>query len=98
MEHPIWCAGGHHCDWRLYRGRPAGRHRSTPLQLHTHLGTVVATRVQTYTGRDQIDLRIVVDLPFTPDTQVQDAVGRALLERVERALSEPLPARAVVAA
>lgn len=89
QAHPPWCGQGHLCDSHAYRGSRVGQHRSVPLTFHTDVGSVIATRVRTSTGRDQIEVRLVLSLPRA-DEATQALAGDVLLARVHEALARPL--------
>lgn len=61
--HPTWCGKGHVCSI----DRPGGEHRSHPTTVDTGTTRLVTTRVRTQTGRDRLEVRIVIDLPIDAD-------------------------------
>lgn len=79
--HPDWCGRNHVCT----AAGPRGEHRSYPFTVDTDAGRLVATRIQTRTGRAQLELRMVVDVPAEPD-EAQRAVRR-LVFRICQAIN-----------
>jgi len=57
--HPAWCGGGHVCS-----ADRRGSHRSHPHTVDTEHGRIVLTRIRSQGGRDQVELRAVVELPM----------------------------------
>jgi hypothetical protein len=77
---PEWCAGDHQCTARL--GYPSGQHRSDPVTWSTPYGALVATRVlRTASGRQQLEVRTVVDLH--PDEQVARGEAQHLIAGID---------------
>jgi hypothetical protein len=67
--HPPWCAQGHVCS----SDAPSGEHRSNPLIIDAPAGRLLASRIQTITGINRIEVRAVVDLPADEDEAQQAA-------------------------
>lgn len=61
--HPTWCAQDDACTTNT----ATGEHRSLPLAFHLDRGRIAATRIQTLTGRDCLELHAVLTLPTDPD-------------------------------
>jgi hypothetical protein len=55
--HPAWCARDHACT------APVGEHRSDPLTWRADHGLFIATRVRKGDGRQQLEVRVVIELP-----------------------------------
>ena len=79
--HPAWCGQGHVCS----NDRPGGEHRSNPVSLDTTSSRLVATRIRTQTGRDRMEVRIVVDLPA--DRAQARAIARRVVVHLARLLN-----------
>jgi hypothetical protein len=62
IEHPLWCAGQHHCT-----AEHGGEHSSEPQTWRTVGGRVVATRHQPLTGKPYMVARLVIELPAEDD-------------------------------
>jgi hypothetical protein len=60
-EHPHWCAQGHVCS--ADRGL---EHRSHPITAGHGQAVIAATRIQTVTGADRLEVRAVLTLPTNP--------------------------------
>lgn len=80
-QHPDWCGRNHVCT----AAGPRGEHRSYPMTVDVDAGRLVVTRIRTRTGRDQVELRMVVDVPADPVT-AQRAV-RGLVMRLCHAIN-----------
>jgi hypothetical protein len=62
---PPWCAKSHHCS--AQHGYPSGQHRSEPAAWNLSYGRLVATRVASFDGRHQLELRAALNLPAGDD-------------------------------
>ena len=82
-RHPAWCGQGHVCS----NDRPGGEHRSHPVIVDTETTRLVATRARTQTGRDRIEVRVVVDLP----THAGQAMARRFILRLHQLLATTRP-------
>ena len=84
-QHPYWCARNHSCT------APTGQHRSSPVTFDTLAYRLVVTRVRARSGRDQLELRAIIDLPAGPAEARNRA--RALVVAVSLALAPRRVAR-----
>jgi hypothetical protein len=85
-QHPSWCGQGHLCS--ADRG---GEHRSHPISAGHGQAVVVATRTQTTTGADRLEIRAVITLP-TNQAAAQRAAGLALV-RLHRLVCDSNPSK-----
>lgn len=77
--HPEWCGGGHVCS-----ADRAGEHRSHPLTMDIDVARIIATRLQTTSGRNRLEVRTVLELP-RGDLAAGQAAG-VMLAGIRRAL------------
>jgi hypothetical protein len=84
-ECPDWCGGGHYCS--AQHGYPSGQHRSEPVSWKRPYGSMVATRVETITGKPEFELRGQIRLSANGDGE--DPAGllaQAILTAVDLAI------------
>ncbi|GAA2377294.1 hypothetical protein Cme02nite_20870 [Catellatospora methionotrophica] len=72
--HPEWCEGGHHCTAFTM---PDGAHQSRPETWLVEYGRLVGTRRRDRSGRDRVELRVMLDL--ADDEHTAQAQARHLM-------------------
>jgi hypothetical protein len=80
---PGWCAGDHRCTARL----PAGEHQSLPQTWRVGVARLVVTRHRSLSGRQHMEVRMVLRLPYEEDA------AAAMSERVAAAAVSLLSTR-----